>query len=165
MTTTGRIVLGVSRSLAGLAALRHAVTEARRRDVPLHAVRAYPHPPTTRSTSYLSWQLHLEDTTRAYVLDAFDAALGGPPADVEVIMSTSAGNATGAVMDAVSGSGDLLVLGAPSSRWWHSRTVRGCTRAAACPVIVVPAPDLAREWRHRPLRRIVTGFVRDECHD
>jgi nucleotide-binding universal stress UspA family protein len=164
MTAPGRVVLGVSHSLAGLAALRHALAEARHRAVPLHAVRAYPHPPTTRSTSYLSWQLHLEDTTRAYVHEAFDAALGALPADVDIVVSTSAGSTTGALMDAVSGSGDLLVLGAPASRWRHSRTVRGCTRAAECPVIVVPAPDLAREWRRLPLRRIVSAFVRDEHH-
>jgi hypothetical protein len=40
-TPEGRVVVGVSRSLAGLQALRYAVAEARRRVAPLVAVRAW----------------------------------------------------------------------------------------------------------------------------
>jgi hypothetical protein len=36
-----RVVVGVSQSLTGLQALRYGVAEARRRQVPLHAVRAW----------------------------------------------------------------------------------------------------------------------------
>lgn len=75
-----RVVVGVSQSLAGLAALRYAVAEARRRNAPLYTVRAWALPSHWRGLAVDAWQRELREASHRYVVEAFDAALGGPPA-------------------------------------------------------------------------------------
>lgn len=154
MSSHARIVVGVSESLPGLQALRFAVAHARRRGLPLHAVRVWPIPPATRTGAGYVWRDDLAAETRRYVNDTFDAALGGLPDDVTITVAWCSGRVDIALKQAVRDT-DMLVLGAPASRWCHSRVVRGCTRDARCPVIVVPPPELARALRWSSLRRLV----------
>ncbi len=146
--------MGVSQSLPGLQALRFAVTEARRRGMALQAVRAWASPSSTRSRSTVLWCDSMAFEARRYVTDTFDTALGGVPEDIELTITVSTGRADVVLKDLAVDDSDLLVVGAPVSRW-TSRTVRGCTRGARCPVIVVPPPELARALRRISLRRLV----------
>ncbi|GAB3844391.1 universal stress protein [Dactylosporangium cerinum] len=160
-----KVVVGISQSLSGLAALRFGLAEARRRDVRLYAVRAWPLPMDGRGPAVIQWQYELKDGAQRYVLDAFDAAVGGPPADVEVMVSTPCGRTDAVLLDLATHSEDLLVLGARTRhRWlWPSWVVRGCVRAAGCPVVVVPPPALATvpgvRRSIRMLSREVTRFA------
>src|SRR5688572_6084912 len=83
--TGRRVVVGISHSSAGLAAIRHAVGEARHRRTTLHTVRVWPYPPTTRSRSFQQWEIHHSTTAPRYVRDAFDMALGGIPPDLVTV--------------------------------------------------------------------------------
>ncbi|WP_238014919.1 universal stress protein [Dactylosporangium sp. AC04546] len=153
-----RVVVGVSQSLAGLAAVRFALREARRCDAPLYAVRAWALPSHWHGPAVNAWRHELRAEARQYIAEAFDAAAGGPPGDVDVLAAVPDARADRALVDAADDERDLLVLGARSSwrRLWPSWVVRGCLSAARCPVIVVPPPALARiagPWsRHRLAR-------------
>jgi nucleotide-binding universal stress UspA family protein len=159
MNSRGTVILGVSHSLPGLQALRFAVAEARRRRMPLYAVRAWPVPATTRAGSTVLWREALAVEARRYVCEAFNSACGGLPDDVDITIVACGGRADIALKESASDDTDLLVVGAPASRWGHSRVVRGCTRGAPCPVIVVPPPELARELRWVSLRRLVRKTI------
>jgi nucleotide-binding universal stress UspA family protein len=159
MGSHGRVIVGVSQSLPGLQALRFAVTEARGRGVPLHAVRAWPPPATTRAGSTMLWRQELSVAAVHYVREAFNSAIGGLPDDVDLTVEVLSGRADIALKESASDDADLLVVGAPASRWWSGRIVRGCTRGAPCPVIVVPPPELARALRRVSLRRLVRRAV------
>jgi nucleotide-binding universal stress UspA family protein len=154
----GRVVVGVSDSLPGLQALRFAVAEARRRGMPLHAVRVWPMPPAIRTGPAYPWHEDLTAETRRYVNAVFDDALGGLPDGMRITVAGPSGRADVALTETVSDV-DILVLGAPASRWHHSGVVRACTRAARCPVIVVPPPELARTVRRTSLRRLVREVI------
>ena len=163
MSSDGTVIVGVSHSLPGLAALRFAVAEARRRGMPLHAVRAWPVPATTRAGSIVLWRDVLAVEAHRYVGEAFNSAFGGLPDGVDVTVVVSGGRADIALKEAACDDADLLVVGAPASRWGHSRIVRGCTRGAPCPVIVVPPPELARALGWVSLRRLVRRTI--QHHD
>ena len=81
----GRVVLGVTDSMPGLAAVRWAVAEARLRGVPLCAVRTWRPVGGWRTPYIWQWwpQSHVEDA-RGAVDDAFQAALGALPGDVAI---------------------------------------------------------------------------------
>jgi nucleotide-binding universal stress UspA family protein len=162
MNNAGTIIVGVSQSVPGLQALRFAVDEARRRGMPLHAVRAWPSPATTRAGSTVLWRDKSAGYARRYVSDAFDAALGGFPGDVEITVAAPSGRADVALKEAAASDADLLVVGAPANRWRHSWVVRGCTRDASCPVIVVPPPELARALRHESIRGLVRRVIQQQ---
>jgi nucleotide-binding universal stress UspA family protein len=61
---------------------------------------------------------------------------------------------------------DLLVLGSGrrNRRGSGSRTVRYCAAWAACPVLVVPPPQLAREVSQRALLRQLRREIDDLTH-
>ncbi|MEV4343221.1 universal stress protein [Actinoplanes sp. NPDC049596] len=139
-----KVILGVSCSLPGLEALRFAVRQARRRDVPLLAVRAWMLNTGPRSQPSLEWERALAAEARRRVDEAFREALGTTPAEFGAMVRVPSGSAAAALRHYVTGPDDLIVLGAATSRWWGGGTVRRCVRAAACPVIVVPPPALAR---------------------
>ncbi|MET7399945.1 universal stress protein [Dactylosporangium sp. NPDC005572] len=143
-----RIVVGVSQSLAGLAAIRYGLGEARRIGAPLYAVRAFAFPAHWRGPAVTEWQRELRAEAQRYVVDAFASAAGGAPDDVEVLVAAPVGRADHVLLD-LAGDDDLLVLGAAGRSW----VVRACTRAARCPVVVVPQPELARRRPYRMLRR------------
>ncbi|NJC71309.1 universal stress protein [Planosporangium thailandense] len=127
-----RVVVGVSQSLAGLQALRYGTAEARRRRVPVYAVRAWQVEPTWAGPD--PWR---------YIDGAFDLAMGGVPADIDVAVVAAEGRADVVLTGYAGYAEDLLVRGT-AGRWWPSWLVRACTRQATCPVTVVPPPELAR---------------------
>ncbi|MEU7871787.1 universal stress protein [Dactylosporangium sp. NPDC049140] len=150
-----RIVVGVSQSLAGLAALRHAVREARHREAPLYAVRAWALPSHWRGPAATAWQRELRAEARRYVVEAFHAA-GAGSSDLDVLVATPNGRADEVLVEAADHERDLLVLGGPGGRLgrWPGWIVRGCLATAACPVIVVPPPHVLRSTRRLTRRRL-----------
>lgn len=142
-----RVVVGVGGSLASLEALRYAVSEARRRDALLVAVRAWLVQGPGHGEDLGQWRIEAGAAAAATVRQSFDQAMGGLPRNLDLEMLAVEG-AIGPVLVAQASDGDLLVLGAPARRWWRVfplSLVRYCVRAATCPVVVVPAPVLARK--------------------
>jgi nucleotide-binding universal stress UspA family protein len=140
-----RVVVGVDDSPAGLAALRAAVDEARRRGLPLHAVRAEP------GAGY-------HDTS--LIPRAFALALGGIPADVSVFQGTAAMAVIKTLRAYASDPRDLIVVGRSARSPWavfRTRTVsRILVRRACCAVLTVPAaaPDPGLRRAARRLRSL-----------
>jgi nucleotide-binding universal stress UspA family protein len=135
-----RVVVGVDGSLHGLAALRAATAEAARRGVPLYAVRV-------RSAASVPFALGEID-------EAFVEALGGLPRNVELHREVALPPVAGALVLRAGQPGDLLVLGEGGRGLWHAfwsgSVTRACLRKARCPVLTVPAPEMARTvWRPR----------------
>lgn len=141
-----RVIVGVDRSLHGLAALRAAVVEAARRGAPLYAVRVQN-----------EMLVPLEDRE---IDAAFAEALGGPPRGVEVHRELAVPPVVTALVSLANSSGDLLVVGASRRRrWrrpWSVSVSQGCLRRAYCAVLAVPAPEMAGAmprrrwiWSHR----------------
>jgi nucleotide-binding universal stress UspA family protein len=149
-----RVFVGVDRALPGLAALRFAVAEARRRDVPLHAVR-------------VQAEFTLQECEE--IDAAFADAFGGLPTDVRIHREVLSGKVAEALTRRAHYSTDILVVGTDARGWWHAlwygSISRSCLRKAHCPVLVVPGPEMAqfssRKHRWMPYRRdLWAGF---EC--
>ncbi|MFE5022196.1 universal stress protein [Streptomyces sp. NPDC056656] len=153
--TAGQVVVGVSDSLGGLAALRAAAEQARRSGRVLVAVLAWEPPegeglyarrPDPR------WARHWHGEARARLDRAFAEALGGPPQDVDLVRRVVRARPGRALCEAVTGPDDLLVIGVHPRRMWRGRIHRYVVTHAGCPVLTVPAPPLARH-ELRALRR------------
>lgn len=143
------VVVGVSATMANLAALRAAVEEARARRCRLVAVHAWA--PVGGEFNYRRQPCReMLDVWRrgaAARLDAgFDEAFGGLPPDLEVeleVLRAAPGPALVAVADE---HADMLVLGAGRLGWTRrisGRVTPYCLRHATCPVVVVPPSELA----------------------
>jgi len=136
-----RVIVGVDRSIAGLAALRFAATEARRRAVPLHALR-------------IQASIAVGDFTE--IDAAFADAFGGWPADLEIHRELLLGPVAEALVRRAVHPGDLLIVGTRGRGWWHAcwagSISRSCLRTARCPVLIVPGPEMARATRYLRLR-------------
>lgn len=137
-----RVVVGVDRSVHGLAALRFAVGEAARRGVPLYAVRVQP---------------DLASPTDYQEIDAaFAEALGGLPHGVELHKEVAFPPVAAALTRRASDERDVLVLGENGRSGWHAfwfgSVSRACLRRARCPMVAVPAPEMARSVWHRGVR-------------
>lgn len=153
---SGRVIVGIDGTVAGLRALRLAVTEARRRDLPLHAVRAL----NTDTKWYAGygiphddWRREAAETIRA----AFAATLGGVPEDIEVACEAVIAPPGRALVDYASRDADVLFVGT-SQRNWLRRAFRGsvaryCVAHAHCPVVAVPPDTFARVASSRDLVR------------
>ena len=132
-----RVVVGVDDSLSGLAAIRVAVAEARRRSLPLLAVRA-------RTSGVAS----LESGT---ITAAFLEALGAFPADIRVEQHISILPIKDALCIAAGDPRDLLIVGTSGKGAWHAlwsgSVLHAVSRGARCPVLAVPAPEMARNAR------------------
>lgn len=149
-----RVVVGVDDSLSGLAAIRVAVAEARRRSLPLLAVRA-------RTSGIASLESGI-------VAAAFLEALGALPSDVQVEQRISILPVKDALCTAAADPRDLLVVGTSGKGVWHAlwsgSVLHAVSCGARCPVLAVPAPEMARNarrshhWRGRghwdPLREL-----------
>jgi nucleotide-binding universal stress UspA family protein len=166
MTQTRQaVVVGIDESLAGLAALRYAVAEARRRGCGLRAVRAW---------QLGAWRGYdagagdaaaaeaVAEDAAATVRRAFDSAMGGVPRDIEIQAGVVEGAVVPALIAQVTSAQDVLVVGASRRRGlsWLSRVDRHCVRIAPCPVVVVPGPELARANGRRALARAVQREAR-----
>ncbi|MQS15430.1 universal stress protein [Streptomyces kaniharaensis] len=148
----GRIVVGVSGSLGSLAALHHAVAEARRTDAEVLAVlcwtpnggdtghRRTPCPPPLTAS---------RDAAVARLRQALDEAFGGGFAGVRLRCQVVRGETGQALVRCADRPGDVLVLGAGSrgrlARMLRPSVTAYCVRHATCPVVAVPKPPLQRE--------------------
>lgn len=152
-TGSGRVVVGVSATHAGFQAVRYAVAEARRRRQPLIAVRTY-RPGATSANAAL--RLTLTDTVIEDVARIIIEALGGLPIDVEMtaVVQEIPGEAICKVADRTA---DLIVIGGSGAPRLFGRrqaaVARTCSRAAVCPVVIVPPPAMARTARETRLAR------------
>jgi nucleotide-binding universal stress UspA family protein len=144
-----RVVVGVHGSLTSLAALRSALEIARDRDAVLVPVLTWT--PVGGEMAYrrapCGQLLHVWRTKAQERLDtAFDEALGGYPSDVEVFRQVARATAGPALVELAEEPGDVLVVGAGRHRVLGRRlpgpTTRYCIAHAACPVLLVPPPEL-----------------------
>jgi nucleotide-binding universal stress UspA family protein len=164
---TTRVIVGVSDSLAGLAALRAAVAEARLHAAELIAVRAWAFKASWRESGTRIWRQEIANQAAHTLADAFDAAMGGPPRDLAIQMIVAEGLPERVLVEHANRADDLLVVGAPANGFWYpTRTlvVRYCARHARCRLLVVPPPELARLGKTaamaRHLRREADGITR-----
>ncbi|MBR7825635.1 universal stress protein [Actinospica sp. MGRD01-02] len=137
-----RVVVSVDQSLSGYAALRVAAGEARSRNVPLQAVRAMP---------------GIGIVDMEYVDAAFEEALGGYPAGVEVTRIVAFDSTSGALARHASDPRDLIVVGNDGRgrlrAAWFGSVARSLLKHARCQVLVVPPPEMQRATR-RSLRKL-----------
>ncbi|MDH6109352.1 nucleotide-binding universal stress UspA family protein [Kitasatospora sp. MAP12-15] len=147
-----RIVVGVSGSLGSIAALHHAVAEARRTDGEVLAVLAWepvggeygyrraPCPPLLAA-----WR----DAAVARLREALEGVVGVGCADVPLHAEAVRGEAGEALVRTADRSDDLLVVGAAGTgrlrRLLRPSVTAHCVKRAECPVLVVPKPALQRE--------------------
>lgn len=133
-----RVVVGVDGSLSGMAAIRTAVAEARRRKLPLLGVRARTSGMTGVDSSIMT--------------TAFLEALGAIPADLELELRVSWLSISEALCSAAGHPGDLIVVGTSGKGWWHAfwrgSAAFAVTRHARCAVLAVPAPEMSHAVRH-----------------
>ncbi|MFB7620646.1 universal stress protein [Kitasatospora sp. NPDC056181] len=154
MTEGARVIVGISGSLANLAALHRAVEEAVFRGAVLvpviawtpvggePAYRTQPCPPLARL-----WA----QAARERLDEAFEQAFGGYPEGVRIepmVLRAEAGRALVAVADRPD---DLLVVGAGRRgrlpRILRPSVSRYCQAHAACTVVTVPPSELLKELR------------------
>jgi nucleotide-binding universal stress UspA family protein len=158
-----RIIVGVHGSLGSLQALRYAAEEARERGVPLVPVIAWIPPggdlgERSHPSPYLR-ELWCE-AARERLRGAFEAGLGGVPADVEIQGCVERGETGPVLVDLASQPGDLLVIGTGRrsliGRALRKSVGRYCLAHAKCPVLAVPPSALMDEMsrgRGRPWAR------------
>jgi len=139
-----RIVVGVKRSAAALAALRWAAAEARLRRTTLHVVHTWE--PAARAASYAvvgdrpasgQERLHAQDNLSAIMLAAFGVELpAGIVAEVAEGMAER-------ILAHRSQEASLLVLGAATDAGPAGRpagpVIRACMRSARCPLVIITA--------------------------
>ncbi|MEU6881442.1 universal stress protein [Streptomyces sp. NPDC046712] len=167
-----RIVVGVSGSLASLAALRHATALARREEAELLAVLAW-EPPEGEAlfarAPDRAWERMWGEAARLRLDRAFEEALGAVPGDLRVVRRVVRDAPVAALCAAAVLSGDLLVLGRSSGRGrlgrWRPRPVlrsvlRSVLHRGRCPVLIVPGPVLL-PGEARALRRSAENPVPD----
>ncbi|MEU1473953.1 universal stress protein [Streptomyces sp. NPDC005760] len=138
--THGRVVVGVGEKPAGSAAVRFAFEEARRRGVPVEAVRAWRWPAheTTDHPLMSGEPARLHEQQAA---EALETALQDVPADVEAHRRTVEGPTRTVLVDA-SRDADLLIVGAKRRPGHYGlqpgRVAHGVLHHSTCPVVIVP---------------------------
>lgn len=158
VANAGRVVVGVGESLAALQALRHAVAEARWRGCPLRAVRVWQFGVPWRGYDVGLCRDEAGAEATATIRRCFELAMGGLPRDLELILTAVEGPVGPALVAQAKNDNDLLILGAPVRRRWGSSAFtvqRYCVRHASCPVVIVPAPALARQRGTKALIRAI----------
>ncbi|WP_234543474.1 universal stress protein [Streptomyces shenzhenensis] len=159
-TESGRVVVGVSGSLASLAALRRGVLEARRDGRTLVAVAAWE--PPEGETLYAKWPDRAwvrmwEDEARLRLNRAFDEAIGGLPADLHVTCLVIR-NAPGSALCAVARRhDDLLIVGAARPNGLRARTHRNPVRRQGEPQFGLRLLPRGRRDAAATGRRILRG--------
>ena len=155
MPTVRRIIVGVHGSLGSLQALRYAADEARQWSVPMLAVTAWVPPggdlaERRHSSPYLRkiWR----DAAWERLWAAFDAGLGGVPADLTIEPQVARGETGPVLVEAAGRPDDLLIIGtgrrAGFGRVLHRSVSRYCLAHARCPVLAVPPSALMDEMSH-----------------
>ena len=135
----GRVIVGIDDSPGGLMALRWAVGLARSVNAPLVAVRVWAlglprhgglrRHGDGRRRVVLTFRGNVPPQAAAkLVRQAFRAAMGGIPADVDVTIATPEGNPGPALTQLASASGDVLVVGTTSGHAMK-RAVHGSVSA------------------------------------
>lgn len=156
--TSSRVVVGIDGSMAGLRALRLAVSQARQRHAELHALRAWTFRPKGRGTGMSGYE-EQEYAVYESTVAAFTDAMGGLPADVEVILGTVLGSPGRALVEYADRDEDLLVVGSPQTRslrrLLHTPVSRYCAAHAACPVLVVPPDGFAKQAEREGMARAI----------
>lgn len=151
---SGRVIVGVSNSLAGYQALRYAVGEARRRGADLIAVRAYRYSYYGGASQFA---LVVYQAAQAEVAAALSEALGGPPRDVTTRVRVCEGGVAGVLAAIADRPDDVIVIGAsrPGRAFGRprGRVARDCSRRAGCPVVMIPVPEMARAGSQARLAR------------
>ncbi|MFF5761597.1 universal stress protein [Streptomyces tanashiensis] len=146
----GRIVVGVSGSLASLAALRYATALARRDAMPLLAVLVWEPPEGEALFARMpdrAWARLWGEEARRRLEDALVDGLGGVPGGLAFEGRVVRGAPATALCAVADRPGDLLVLGSAPCRGRFGRlrrrpVLRGVLRGAAGPVLTVPGPVL-----------------------
>lgn len=140
----GRVIVGVNRSVAGLRALRVAVTRARDLGLELWAVRTWE---TDIGYGDLALQRAQHARLRAeqHIVDAFADIAGGVPEALPVRSIATFGHPGPELVRMARRDDDLLVVGRGTRRRWTPSVAGYCTRHAGCPVLVVPPDALGRE--------------------
>ncbi len=146
MTGTSRVIVGLNGSLGSLAALYRAVAEAARREAVLVPVAAWsPADGDRRGPRPLS---ELEHAALRRIDTAFEQAFGSYPADVVIHPLAVRGHAGAALVSAVTGPDDRLVLGTGRhgrlDRLLHGSVLGYCRAHAPCPVMAVSASELLK---------------------
>ncbi|WP_369205793.1 universal stress protein [Streptomyces sp. PU-14G] len=156
--SAGRLVVGVSGSLASLAALRAGAREARAGGRTLVAVLAW-EPPEGESAYMLrpdrAWARHWYGEARARLEAAFDEAFGGDPPGVRTVGRRVVRDQPWRALCTVADrADDHLIVGtrAPSRAVFglgarYGPTTRKVLARAGCPVLTVPAPRFPRHYR------------------
>ncbi|MFI1678139.1 universal stress protein [Streptomyces sp. NPDC020607] len=150
------VVVGVSGSLASLAALRAGAEQARRGGRVLVAVLAW-EPPEGEGL-YLrhpdaAWARHWYAEARARLDRAFDEVFGGAPPGVVSERRVIRGRAGRVLCDLAAHPDALLVIGARPRKHHVPRTHRYVHTHARCAVLTAPAPPPPKGMR-RTLRRM-----------
>ncbi|MGW2475156.1 universal stress protein [Streptomyces sp. NPDC001665] len=148
-----RVVVGVSGSLASLAALHQAVSEARERGAELCAVLAWqlPRGGLGSRTGGLGADTYQEcrAAARRELCTLLDLAFAAGRPGVTLSGFALRGDPGAVLVDAVRSAGDLLVVGAGSrGRWFpglRAPVARYCLTHAPCPVLAVPPNPLEAE--------------------
>ncbi|MEV0719497.1 universal stress protein [Asanoa sp. NPDC050611] len=154
------VVVGVSPSLAGLQALRHAVDVARERDATLHAVRVWLFRPMWRDvTAQFERRVHAAEA-KLLVPYTFEAAMGGLPRGVRIEQVVLEGMTGQSLVEHAGAEADLLVVGGDRRRhlFGPGPVTRYAVRRAHCPVVVVPPPALAQA---QPVDALLRDLSRD----
>jgi hypothetical protein len=137
------VVVGIEQTIPGLAALRAGVEEARRRRIPLVAVRTY--------------RMGFACTELQAIAAVFLEALGGLPDDVKIYRCAWALSFRKAMHDAASDPRDLIVVADHDKglwrTFWSGSGSRSLIRAARCPIPAVPAPEAAHSAGRRKTGR------------
>ncbi|WP_326651392.1 MULTISPECIES: universal stress protein [unclassified Streptomyces] len=138
--THGRVVVGVGEKPAGSAAVRFAFEEARRRGVPLDAVRAWRWP-AHESTDHPLLTGEPARLHEQQAVETLETALQDAPAGVESHRRAVEGH-TRTVLVNASRNADLLIIGARRRPGHHGlqlgRVTHGVLHHSACPVVIVP---------------------------
>jgi nucleotide-binding universal stress UspA family protein len=151
-----RVIVGVSGSLGSLAALHHAMDEARRTGALLVPVLAWVPPGGEAAYRHSPYPplLKQREKAAAQQLDtAFDQAFGGYPEDVRIQPLAVRGEPGPVLVDVADHPGDVLVVGAGRrgnrlQRLLHGSVARYCMAHARCAVIAVPPSELLAELEH-----------------
>ncbi|MFI8852044.1 universal stress protein [Streptomyces sp. NPDC053499] len=152
----GRLVVGVSGSLASLAALQAAAREARCLGRPLLAVLAW-QPPDGEAGRMLRpdriWAENWRREARARLDRAFDEAFGGDPPGVAAVERRLVRDRPWRALCATADRpDDRLVIGVRAARrglFAAGGTTRRVLTHARCPVLTVPAPRFPALMRTR----------------